>query len=108
MSRSCVMRVWELEERDETDKDEQVAQIIPLPAVEKQVQELNQAIPAWAASKNSTASPIWVVDQWTNFTSADLKDGIHPSESGDVKMANKFYPALVHAIATLDGNGVRV
>jgi len=81
-----------------------VAQIIPLPAVDKQVQDLNQAIPAWAASKNSTASPIWIVDQWTGFTSADLKDGIHPSESGDLKMANKFYPALVHAIETLSGN----
>lgn len=81
-----------------------MAQIIPLPAVDKQVQDLNQAIPAWAASKNSTASPIWIVDQWTGFTSADLKDGIHPSESGDLKMANKFYPALVQAIETLSGN----
>ncbi|KAK0718540.1 SGNH hydrolase-type esterase domain-containing protein [Lasiosphaeria miniovina] len=78
-----------------------MAQIIPLPAVAKAVQELNAAIPALAASKNSTASPIWLVDQWTNFTAADLKDGIHPSASGDVKMADGFYPALVQAIKSL-------
>ncbi|KAK3361313.1 SGNH hydrolase-type esterase domain-containing protein [Lasiosphaeria ovina] len=78
-----------------------MAQIIPLPAVGKAVQELNAAIPALAASKNSTASPIWLVDQWTNFTAADLKDGIHPSASGDVKMADGFYPALVQAIKSL-------
>ncbi len=69
--------------------------------MDKQVQELNAAIPAWAARKNLTASPIWVVDQWTNFTSADLYDGIHPAASGDVKIADKFYPALVQAIQGL-------
>jgi lysophospholipase L1-like esterase len=81
----------------------QVAQIIPLPAVDRQVQDLNRAIPAWVASKNSTTSPLWVVDQWTGFTSDDLKDGIHPNESGDVKMANKFYPALRNAIDNIRG-----
>lgn len=80
-----------------------MAQIIPLPAVDDKIQELNGAIPAWAASKNSTASPIWVVDQWTGFTSEDLYDGIHPSASGDVKIANKFYPALVQAIESIQG-----
>jgi hypothetical protein len=42
----------------------------------------NNAIPAWAVSKNTTASPIWVVDQYTGFTSSDLKDGVHPGDSG--------------------------
>lgn len=69
--------------------------------MDDKVRELNAAIPAYMARKNSTASPIWVVDQWTNFTSADLYDGIHPSASGDVKIANKFYPALVNAIASV-------
>jgi len=76
----------------------QVAQLIPLPAMDKQIRELNVAIPAWAAWHNSTQSPIWVVDQWTGFTEADLKDGIHPAPSGDVKIAERFYPALVGAI----------
>ncbi|KAK0724515.1 SGNH hydrolase-type esterase domain-containing protein [Lasiosphaeris hirsuta] len=80
-----------------------VAQIIPLPAKDKQVQELNSAIPALAASKNSTVSPVWVVNQWTNFTTADLgSDRIHPSASGDIKIADKFYPALVRAISSIE------
>ena len=69
--------------------------------MDKQVQELNAAIPAWAARKSSTTSPIWVVDQWINFTSADLYDGIHPAASGDVKIADKFYPALLQAIRSM-------
>jgi hypothetical protein len=79
----------------------QIAQIIPLPAMDSNVRDLNAAIPAYFARKNSTASPIWVVDQWTNFTAADLYDGIHPSASGDVKIASKFYPALVAAIDSM-------
>ncbi|KAG7284997.1 hypothetical protein NEMBOFW57_009615 [Staphylotrichum longicolle] len=78
-----------------------VAQLIPLPAADQQVRDLNAAIPVWAARKNSTASPVWVVDQWTNFTSADLYDGIHPAASGDVKIADRFYPALVRAIQSM-------
>ena len=81
----------------------QVAQIIPLPQASTAIQDLNQAIPAWAASKNSTTSPIWVVDQWTDYSSADLKDGIHPSDSGDVKISNRFYPALVRAVQSIQG-----
>jgi lysophospholipase L1-like esterase len=71
--------------------------------MDRQVQELNAAIPTYFARRNSTNSPIWVVDQWTNFTSADLYDGIHPSASGDVKIASKFYPALVEAIRSIQG-----
>ncbi|KAK3299864.1 SGNH hydrolase-type esterase domain-containing protein [Chaetomium fimeti] len=80
-----------------------VAQLIPLPAMDSEVREFNAAIPGYFADKNSTASPIWVVDQWTNFTSADLYDGIHPSASGDVKIADRFYPALVGAIQSIQG-----
>jgi lysophospholipase L1-like esterase len=71
--------------------------------MDRQVQELNAAIPSYFAHRNSTASPIWVVDQWTNLTSADLYDGIHPSASGDVRIASKFYPALIEAIHSMQG-----
>jgi lysophospholipase L1-like esterase len=64
-----------------------------------QIQALNKAIPTWAASKNTTDSPIWVVDQYTGFSgSSDLRDGVHPNDSGDTKMANVWYPALVNAL----------
>ncbi|WP_169948474.1 cellulose binding domain-containing protein [Microbispora sp. H11081] len=77
-----------------------VAQIIPMnPATCSECAQrtvaLNAAIPAWAASKTTAASPIVVVDQWTGFsTSADTYDGVHPNASGDQKMADKWYPAL--------------
>jgi len=65
------------------------------------VQELNKAIPEWAASKNTTESPIWLVDQYTGMVSSDLKDGVHPGATGDNKMTEKWYPAVVAAIKSL-------
>ncbi|TFK61439.1 SGNH hydrolase, partial [Pluteus cervinus] len=65
-----------------------VAQILPMnPTGCAQcgsgVQALNAAIPAWAASKNSTNSPIVVVDQYTGFnTATDTDDGVHPNNNG--------------------------
>lgn len=62
------------------------------------IQDLNKAIIPWAQGLNSTASPIWVVDQYTGFSgTSDLRDGVHPNDAGDVKMANVWYPAVVHA-----------
>ncbi|KAF2744835.1 carbohydrate esterase family 3 protein [Sporormia fimetaria CBS 119925] len=82
-----------------------IAQIIPIPSADQAVRDLNSAIPAWAAQKNSTMSPIWVVDQWSGFDAGkDLYDGLHPSESGDEKIAERFYPAMVHAIRDIQGN----
>ncbi|KAF2183573.1 carbohydrate esterase family 3 protein [Zopfia rhizophila CBS 207.26] len=78
-----------------------VAKIIPLPSNNQPIVSLNNAIPAWATSKNTTDSPIWVVDQYTGFTSSDLGDGVHPNTSGDRKMTEVWYPALVGAIKSL-------
>jgi lysophospholipase L1-like esterase len=81
-----------------------VAQIIPMTpancsACTQRVVDLNQAIPGWAASKTTAASPITVVDQFTGFdTAVDTGDGVHPDASGDQKMADRWYPALVSAI----------
>jgi lysophospholipase L1-like esterase len=59
------------------------------------VVSLNKLIPGWAASKSTSKSPIKVVDQWTGFsTTTDSVDGVHPNDSGDQKMSDKWYPAL--------------
>lgn len=63
------------------------------------IQQLNAQIPTWAAGLNKTESPIWIVDQYTGFSSSDLRDGVHPNASGDQKMTNVWYPALVKAFA---------
>lgn len=60
------------------------------------------AIIPWAQGMNTTESPIWVVDQYTGFnTSSDLRDGVHPNEAGDVKMANVWYPSVVRAFEAM-------
>jgi len=83
-----------------------VAQIIPMnpsncAECAQRVVALNQAIPGWAAGKTTAASPITVVDQWTGFSPAsDTFDGVHPNDSGNVKISNKWYPPLT---AVLNG-----
>ncbi|MEV6304748.1 cellulose binding domain-containing protein [Actinoplanes sp. NPDC051861] len=82
-----------------------VAQIIPMNASNcadcgQRVVNLNAAIPGWAASTSTAASPVTVVDQWTGFnTATDTYDGVHPNDSGNVKIANKWYPAVAAAIS---------
>jgi hypothetical protein len=65
----------------------QVAQITPLLAAnagggDPAVQALDKAIPEWAKGKTTDASPIYVVDLYSNITSSDLLDGIHPNDAG--------------------------
>lgn len=88
----------------------QVAQIIPmgLGNFNTQIEALNKAIIPWATEKNSTESPIWVVDQYTGFSSTDLRDGVHPNASGDDKMVEVWYPALVHAFEVAAADKVAV
>jgi lysophospholipase L1-like esterase len=82
-----------------------VAQIIPMnpsncAECAQRVVALNAAIPAWAAGLSTTASPITVVDQWTGFdTATDTYDGVHPNDAGNVKIANRWYPAVTTAIS---------
>lgn len=78
---------------------QQVAQIIPysIGTYNQQVTALNAAIVPWAKGLNTTASPIWVVDQFTGFSASDERDNIHPNDAGDVKMTNVWYPAVLRA-----------
>jgi lysophospholipase L1-like esterase len=81
-----------------------VAQIIPMSAgacaeCPSRVTALNAAIPGWAAGKTTAQSPIVVVDQWTGFdTATDTYDGVHPNDAGNLKLANRWYPALTAAL----------
>jgi cellulase/cellobiase CelA1 len=81
-----------------------VAKIIPMNPSNcadcaQRVINFNAAIPAWAAGKTTAQSPITVVDQWTGFSDAtDTYDGVHPNDSGNQKMSDKWYPALAPLI----------
>jgi lysophospholipase L1-like esterase len=62
---------------------------------------LNNAIPGWASGLSTSASPITVVDQWSGFSAtSDTSDGVHPTDGGHQKMANKMYPVLVAALGS--------
>lgn len=53
---------------------------------------LNAQIPSLAARKHTLASPVRVVDQYTGFNPAlDTLDGVHPNESGEKKMAARWF-----------------
>ncbi|KAK0636978.1 SGNH hydrolase-type esterase domain-containing protein [Bombardia bombarda] len=81
-----------------------VAQIIPMNPPNcaqcgQRVVALNKAIPEWAAGRNSTESQVVVVDCWTGFdTAKDTRDGVHPIDSGNQKLAECWYGPLVKAI----------
>jgi lysophospholipase L1-like esterase len=81
-----------------------VAKIIPMNPSNcvdcaQRVINFDAAIPAWAAGKTTAQSPITVVDQWTGFSDAtDTYDGVHPNDSGNQKMSDKWYPALAPLI----------
>jgi lysophospholipase L1-like esterase len=87
-----------------------VAQILPMnpsgcTTCAQGVIDLNAAIPAWAASKSTAASPITVVDQWTGFnTATDTADGVHPNAAGNQKMSDRFYPPLTAAVDSVSGS----
>jgi mannan endo-1,4-beta-mannosidase len=81
--------------------EQQVAQIIPMhpsncAACGQRVIDLNKAIVPWAESKNTSTSPITVVDCWTGFDAdKDTVDGVHPnSATGIQKLANSWYAPL--------------
>ncbi len=84
---------------DNPNVDIYIAQIIPMdnPGVglEIDVQNLNSQIPGLAASKTTANSTVTAVDQNTGFDfNADTFDGLHPNQSGAIKMANKWAAAL--------------
>ena len=60
---------------------------------------LNAAIKQWAPGKSTRDSPVVFVDNFTGFDAvADTTDGEHPNDSGNEKMATKFFAPTWDAI----------
>jgi lysophospholipase L1-like esterase len=84
-----------------------VAQITPLnpsgcTTCEQQAETLNAAIPGWATSESTAASPVYVVNVWSAFTASTYlpnstytSDGVHPNPAGSALVAQKWYDALL-------------
>lgn len=61
--------------------------------------QLNNAIATYAPSKKTAASPVYFIDNFAGFDAIkDTTDGEHPNDSGNEKMAVKFYQATKTAI----------
>jgi lysophospholipase L1-like esterase len=62
---------------------------------------LNDELPALALELNTIQSPVILVDQNTGFdpkTGIDTWDGIHPNASGEEKMAQKWFNAIMKIV----------
>ena len=78
-----------------------LAQVIPVsrgnPTESNQIPVLNAQI---STLLSTGASPVTIVDQFTGFSAGapDLYDGVHPTDTGEQKIAAKWLPALKAAI----------
>lgn len=72
-----------------------VAQILPNGQTKGTVEELNRAIPTWAAQNRTATSPIHVVDMHSGYDLAWMRDGVHPNDTGLRWMVDKWFDALV-------------
>ncbi|MBD1842184.1 cellulose-binding protein [Cyanobacteria bacterium FACHB-63] len=72
-----------------------IAQLIPSSGGETLTQQFNQQIVVLARSMNSQISPVILVDQFSGFdVRQDTYDGLHPNESGEQKMADRWFQSL--------------
>jgi lysophospholipase L1-like esterase len=71
------------------------AKIIPAQENISGAAALNDAIPTLVQQKNTSQSRVILIDQASGFDLArDTHDGLHPNESGEKKMAARFFNAL--------------
>ena len=78
-----------------------LAQVIPnLPENEAAVAALNDAIASLGAQKDTPASPVIVVDQYSGYsTYTQNYDQIHPNDAGEAMIAERWFAALHPRIA---------
>lgn len=68
-------------------------------AAQDGIVNLNAGIKQWAPSKTTRDSPVVYVDNYAGFDAvADTTDGEHPNDSGNEKMATKFFAPTRDAI----------
>ncbi|MCX2739476.1 GDSL-type esterase/lipase family protein [Pontibacter anaerobius] len=86
-----------------------LAQLIPMnynnvgPNTINRLNEFNAQIPPLAERLNTLQSPVIVVDQFSDFDptpGVDTWDGIHPNTSGEEKMAQRWFDAIMSEVIT--------
>ncbi len=72
-----------------------LAQLIPLSGAESKIQQFNQQIAQLAKELNTSKSPVFLVDQFSGFNvQKDTYDGVHPNESGEQKISDRWFNQL--------------
>jgi hypothetical protein len=59
--------------------------------------EFNSRLPGWASGESTSSSPIRVVDLYSGYDGREDNQAdryLHPDESGEKKIANRFYSAI--------------
>jgi lysophospholipase L1-like esterase len=56
--------------------------------------ELVMAVPGWAASVTTPASPVLVADLWTNSNATEAEDCVHPNDAGARRMGQNWFSGL--------------
>jgi lysophospholipase L1-like esterase len=75
-----------------------LAQIIPAGQDPGVVASLNRALPRMARNMTTSRSPVVIVDHHSGFDpQEDTYDGVHPNESGEKKMARRWFDAIMKA-----------
>lgn len=73
-----------------------LAQVIGTVSTVPDIAGFNARIPPLAAQLSTATSPVTVVDQNTGFVpTADTYDGVHPNESGERKLADRFFDGML-------------
>lgn len=71
-----------------------VSRVIPSSRDTTRVADLNAAI-ARLSSKSINTSPVLIVNQATDYFIGDNFDGIHPGDSGELKIADTYFNAIM-------------
>lgn len=74
-----------------------VCKIIPSkrPDTQQRINDFNDALPDIVSGFTKKGKNVYLVDMHSALTIADLDDDLHPKDVGYVKMANKWYEAIL-------------
>lgn len=65
-----------------------------IPLSSGNVEDYNDAIPAMVEARANAGAHIIFADQYTDFPTSELGDGVHPNQAGYARMAGVWYEAI--------------
>jgi lysophospholipase L1-like esterase len=71
-----------------------VSNIIPLSSASSSVSTYNKAVPGVVEKRSTAGKHVLYVDQFKDFPTSELGDGVHPNQKGYERMAGVWYTAI--------------